>query len=367
MNWPFSKAVERRASYTDAVVEALLARNSGTPAQPSKLAAVEIAAGWTGRALSMAELSPASVLTEAVNAQVLSNIGRRLIFPGEAVYVLTVAGGRVRLTEASHWDVIGTEAERGAWSYRCDIPSPGASVQRTYPAETVLHFQYACDPSQPWRGIGPLSAASETARTAANTENALGDEAATSRGYVVPVPQQDEPDPDDANAVDPLAKLTARLKSLAGKLSLVETTSAGFGGGKLDAPGGGAPSADWTAKRIGASPPAALVELRDKSHNQILAACGFPNALIEAAAGTAGREAYRQWLHTAIRPLGRIVAVELSRVFEVAVSLDFAELRASDDAPIARAIGSRASALKTLVDAGVSLTEARRITGLEGV
>ena len=61
MNWPFSKAVERRASYTDAVVEALLAR-SGTPAQPSKLAAVEIAAGWTGRALSMAELSPASVL-----------------------------------------------------------------------------------------------------------------------------------------------------------------------------------------------------------------------------------------------------------------------------------------------------------------
>ena len=127
-------------------MEALLARNSGTPAQPSKLAAVEIAAGWTGRALSMAELSPASVLTEAVNAQVLSNIGRRLIFPGEAVYVLSLAGGRVRLAEASHWDVIGTEAERGAWSYRCDIPSPGASVTRTYPAENRPAFSVRLRP-----------------------------------------------------------------------------------------------------------------------------------------------------------------------------------------------------------------------------
>ena len=365
MRWPWQRQTEKRAGYTDAVVEAILSRNADLAANPARLAAVELAAGLTGRGLSMAEVTPAGPMTRGVNRSLLSTIGRRLIVPGEAVFVVEVRDGRVAFLEASHWDVRGIENDPETWMYRCDLPSPDGHATKTYSAAQVCHFRYSTDPDRPWRGRGPLDGGSATARTAAAVEDALADESSTSRGYVVPIPAQAETDPDDVDAVDPLSAMSARLKSLSGKLSLVETTSAGFGSGRMDAPGGGTASADWTAKRLGAAPPMALVDLRTQSAKEILAACGVPLSMVEASQGTASREAFRQWLHTAVRPLGGIVAEELSRVLEVPVSFDFAELRASDDAPIARAIGSRAAAFKTFIDAGVERAAALKMAGLE--
>ncbi len=365
MRWPWERRAERRAGYTDAIVEAILSRNAGLEPNPSRLSAVELAAGLTGRALSTGLVTPGGPITVGVNRGFLATIGRRLIVPGEAVFVVEVRNGRVTFQEASHWDVRGIDTDPETWMYRCDLPSPDGTRSQTYSAAQVVHFRFSTDPERPWRGRGPLDGGSETARTAAAAEDALGDEAATSRGYVVPIPAQAEPDESDPNAVDPLATMGARLKSLAGKLSLVETTSAGFGSGRHDAPGGGAATADWTAKRLGASPPAALVDLRSQAAREVLQSCGVPVAMVETAQGTASREAYRQWLHTSVRPLGGIVAEELSRVLEVPVIIDFAELRASDDAPIARAIGSRASAFKTLRDGGVEVAEALRMSGLD--
>ena len=365
MRWPWQRPTEKRAGYTDAIVEAILSRSSGLPANPARLAAVELAAGLTGRALSTGLVTPGGPITVGVNRGFLATIGRRLIVPGEAVFVVEVMGGMVRFLEASHWDVRGVEAGPETWMYRCDLPSPDGVLSQTFSADQILHFRFSTDPNRPWRGLGPLDGGSATARTASAVEDALGDEAATSRGYVVPIPAQTETDPADVGAVDPLAAMSARLKSLSGKLSLVETTSAGFGSGRHDAPGGGAGNADWASKRLGASPPAALVDLRNQAAREVLQSCGVPLAMVETATGTGNRESYRQWLHTSVRPLGGIVAEELSRVLEVPVSFDFAELRASDDAPIARAIGSRASAFKTLRDGGVGLDDALRLSGLD--
>ena len=365
MRWPWQRPTEKRAGYTDTlIVEAILSRSSGLPANPARLAAVELAAGLTGRALSTGLVTPGGPVTLGVNRGFLATIGRRLIVPGEAVFVVEVMGGMVRFLEASHWDVRGVEAGPETWMYRCDLPSPDGVLSQTFSADQILHFRFSTDPNRPWRGLGPLDGGSATARTASAVEDALGDEAATSRGYVVPIPAQTETDPADVGAVDPLAAMSARLKSLSGKLSLVETTSAGFGSGRHDAPGGGAGNVDWASKRLGASPPAALVDLRNQAAREVLQSCGVPLAMVETATGTGNRESYRQWLHTSVRPLGGIVAEELSRVLEVPVMIDFAELRASDDAPIARAIGSRASAFKTLRDGGVEIADALRMSGL---
>ena len=57
------------------------------------------------------------------------------------------------------------------------------------------------------------------------------------------------------------ASLKADIAGLDGAASLVETTSAGYGEGKM-----AAPSRDWSQMRIGAAPPDVLEALRISAH-----------------------------------------------------------------------------------------------------
>ena len=239
---PFS---EKREGYTDALVEQILARAGGTAsADASETAALEIAAGVWALALAAARVSPATgAAALAVSPAALQMAGRQAIRSGGAIFVIDVtAAGAVRLLPAWSWDVPG-DPDPASWWYRCTMAGPTGSHTRTVPAAGVMHLRYASDPSAPWRGVSPMALARATGQLAGNLEKRLGQESGAPVGSVIPVPSD-------------------------GGVSLVETTSAGFGEGR-----GAAPMQNWKPRRFGADPPEALRGLRMDVLQAVCLAC----------------------------------------------------------------------------------------------
>ena len=77
--------------------------------------------------------------------------------------------------------------------------------------------------------------------------------------------------------------------------------------------------------------------------------------------GTAAREAFRQVLHSLLKPLGAIIAEELREKLDPAAVLDFSELRAGD------IVGTSRALWESLVKAGLSPAAAAAIVGLDDV
>ena len=99
--------------------------------------------------------------------------------------------------------------------------------------------------------------------------------------------------------------------------------------------------------------------LRTATGRDVLAACGVPPTLVTPNSdGTAQRESYRRFLHTALRPMARIMEAELR------VKLDAPDL-VLDLSPLAAAdVAGRARAVKAMIEAGIDPVDASRETGL---
>ena len=331
----------RNAAYTDAITNALLASASGVPFNPRALAVAEIAAGQWGRAFASATVEPAGPLADAVTPEVLELIGRSLIRRGECVFELRVSGaGRVMLLPAAEWDVHGGPDPDG-WSYRLDRIGPDGQRSVEVPAARVAHFRYAVDPIQPWQGVSPLDLQTETAGLAAALELRLRQEAAGQVGNLIALPASADKTSFEQN-----------LGKLDGRVLLVPTTAGGW-----DAGPGEAPRRDWQASRLGANPPAALLDMRQQTTRQVLAACGVPSTLIDRSDGTDRRESWRQFLFGTIAPVGLLVAKELSFKLDGDVRLGWEELRASD-------LAGRARAFQSMVTAGMDVSKAAALAGL---
>ena len=364
MRWPWQRSAqpqpERReaAPYTDAVVEAIRAQAGGASADPSATAALEAAAGMVARALASAEVRDGGAAGAALTPGTLALIGRELIRRGESVFLIDVGAEGLRLLPAGSWDVRGGHAETG-WAYRLDLFGPSGNVTRLVPSAAVVHVRYAVDPARPWHGLSPLAWARLTGRLLAETEGALADESSGPRGSLVPVPNTADDAGEDAAEDDPLAGLRADIAALRGRLALVETTSAGWGEGRIAAPGNG--NRDWQPQRIGAAPPASLVSLRSDAALAVLAACGVPVELVAGGPGTSLREAYRRLLHATIAPLARIAEAELRAKLDApGLALAFDGLHAAD-------VQGRARAWRSLVgdDATLDPDTAARLTGMD--
>ena len=349
--WFKPKPETRAGSYTDAVVAALVERaGANTPGDPQAIAALETAAGLWSRAFMAATVSPEDgALSAAISPAVLAMVGRELCRRGEAVFIIGVEDGRVRLIPAGSWDVRGGP-DPEQWWYRCDLFGPSGSVSRLLPSEGVVHVRYACDPARPWVGLGPLQNARLTATLAANTERRLGEESGAPVGSLLPVPA----DGGDGSDDDPLAGLKHDIRTAAGRALLVETVSGGWGEGKS-----AAPQHDWKAQRFGPAPPAPLVSLRSEAAMAVLSACGVPVSLAADADGTAARESWRRFvLGTAEPILNGVVRSELAEKLSVpGLRFDLRSLWAHDGA-------GRATMFSKLVAGGVSPQDALVQSGL---
>ena len=322
----------RAASYTDAVVAAVLAAASHPKTGSSAAtAALEMAAGRIARALaSGASNHP------AVTAPLLADVGRQIIRRGEAIYDLAVGASGVRFVPAAASDIQGGP-DPASWRYRLNIPAPSGMYQVTRERAGVAHFVYARDPARPWVGLGPLQWAALTGSLAGHVEGALSDEASAPVGSVIPLPE-------GTQASD---TFKGEFEGLRGRIAFPETLARGSGDM------GGAPHRDYKPERIGAAPGAALVSLRQDVELSVLSACGVPPPVaIGVTDGTAIREAYRQFLFLTVRPLGTLIAATLSEVLGELVTLTFDELGAAD-------IVGRARAWRALVGKAAAMDPAR--------
>ena len=349
---------ERReaSGYTDLIVSALLSRASGGLLDtPQAVGALEVAAGIWQRAFQSAAVREPNARTGSIAPEMLGIIGRQLCRTGQAVFAIEVDGQHVKLLPVWSWDVHGGP-DPASWWYRLDIAGPSSQTTIVRGAESVVHLRYAVDPAHPWIGLSPLAVAASTGRLAGLLEQALGDEAGTPRGTLITTPEGTGAagDGDDPDA-DPYAAIKGDLLRLKGDVALVESFAAGAGDK------GARPDRDWKPERLGANPPAALVELRGAVFDGVLGACGISPALFASSATATGiREAFRTFYRVTLLPIGAAVERELTDKLETPVRLDFRKLGAADVATAARAY--RALVGK---DAVMSDADARTLTGLE--
>lgn len=190
----------------------------------------------------------------------------------------------------------------------------------------------------------------ELARARARLLRALGDEAGGPTGQVLALGSREERKPKDTKQ-----GIAERLKSLRGGLATFLSPPSGAGGQPGSAVFQPKP---WSATRLGADPPAALVELAAQLGRELSAALGVHPVLLGTQQGTAAaiREAMRVFIATSLGPLARAVEMETRRKLLAEVKISFPTLVASD-------IASRARAFRGLVEAGMEPSRAERIVG----
>ena len=344
MRWPWERETRQQA-YGDAVVDLILSRAGGaaTTSDPLAIAAVETAAGLWGRAFMAASVLPASVARlDAITPAIRELIGRQLVRRGEALFLIEVDRGKLRLDPASSWTVTGG-ADPASWMYEISRAGPSRTLTtRRVTAQRVVHVRWGSSPERPWVGVGPLQSARLTAALGANLEQRLGEETSMAAGALIPTP-------DGA----PREQLQADLRAIRGQVVLVESTAGAWGSGQ-----GQAPRRDFEASRIGADPPDSLAVLRNDAAYHVLAACGVPPEMLRQSDGTGRREAWRQFLFGSVAPVALSVAAEL------ADKLDVPDLAFNHDAMSASDISGRARAFQSLVKGGMDVTKAATLAGL---
>ena len=329
---------EVRESYTDQVISRIMASSSGA-SDGGALAVIEASARYWGSGLASATVSPPSMSLSAVTPSVLDSIGRALCRSGQSLHAIAVRNGRVTLTPVSLFEVHGSD-DPASWTYRCTVSGPDVTRLMTLEAASVLHFRYSPSASRPWAGRSPVRQAIDTARAAGLLETATAGELGFTQTQML-TPRRAAGDYGVAETLTP-----DTIQKIVSAFSEHVHTGAFI-----------LPS-DVVPSRLGPEPPDSFPLLRDRLENAMYAMHGIPPALLAAqGTGTAMREAFRQVLHSLLKPLGALVAEELRAKLDPAAALSFSDLRAGDIVGTSRALGS-------LVAAGLT-PQAAAIVGLD--
>ena len=340
--WEHRSSIEPSGSYTTDVLNYLSSSVSGSSLRGTA-AAIEVCAGVWQRGMATAEVSPKNSRTAALTPSLLGYVGRYLLRYGEVLFEIGIQRGMITLTPAQYWTVTGG-IDPSSWMYEATFQSPSTSITRTLSASRVLHLQYAQSHHAPWLGIGPLANAGLTTELIARMEEGLAEEAATPRGYNIPLP-----DPTQAG------HLTADLRGSKGRLNLVPSVASDVAWGQgIESK----PADDWASKRFGMMPPLPMVELRSRAEISILAAAGVPVTILSLSDGTAKQKDFARFLTLTMVPLGKVIAQQVGDALDVPdLAFDYNDLGAADIAAKGRVFGQ-------LVSNGVSIQDAAEVAGL---
>ena len=338
MRWPWSRPEIRESDYTSQIVGQFLSRAVGSG--DGSLAALEICSRWWGAALSTASISPVNAALAPVDAALLDYVGRELVRHGESCHVLDVADGAVELHPASSWQVEGSYRRRD-WVYTCQMSGPSSTVTRKLAASQVIHVRYGVSRDRPWKGNSPASMAAATLQAGSRLERSLGEELAL-RTQQMLVPRRN---PNDFGGMGDLAPENLD--------KVVKALSQSVNQGVIALP------SDLETKKLGPAPHPTYPELRDRLTYDILSAHGVNPALVSPnSTGQGLRESFRQFLFSTIRPVARLIEMELREKLEPTASLSFEALRGADIQGSARAYAS-------LIKAEMKPVDAARIVGFE--
>ena len=157
---------------------------NGTSASIStltKLPAVRSAIALVERSFQSARVFPRE-LRSALTPQVMGLAARSLMTNGEAVFLLDVDGGAIRVYPTQSHTVYGNYRER-EWTYDIDLPGATQALRReNVPAASILHFRVGATSDAPYRGVSPLFNAY---RAVLKMETSLMDEAGRVRNDLI--------------------------------------------------------------------------------------------------------------------------------------------------------------------------------------
>ena len=320
-------------SYTDDLVGLWEGRAGSGVEALAENPAVDLVA----RSFSAASVQP------VVDLPPLHDLARdTLTKPAGHVSLIEVDGTGLRFLRATRVTVRGNPR---AYTYDLSIVGQGErSLElRNVQEAQIFRVQYSARGSV--YNVNP-----ELARARARLLRALADEAGTPTGQIVALGSREE-----RKTKDTKKSIAERLRGLRGGLATFLSPPSGSGG-----QAGSAvfqPRA-WSTTRLGANPPAALVELAAQLDRELSAALGVHPVLLGTQTGTAAaiREAMRLLMSTALGPLARAVEAEARHKLLAEVKISFPTLVASDIASRSRAYGS-------LVGAGMDPARAERIAG----
>ena len=344
MNWRFWQRETRSAEpYTDALVELLQRQASGADVEISADGtAVQTACrGLWARAFAIADVQPADgPASRALTADRLALMAEHLFDFGESLWLIEVQAGEIALRSAASYTIYSGNV------YELELPEPNQIVTRFVSGEAVIHLRLSPGLRTPWAGRSPVAGQSgKSARLLAAVEQRLGQEAGGAIGHVLPAPVVD----------DTTAGLQADIKKMKGNTIMVPSMAGNWGADTTAA----APKADWRPSRIGADPPASLVQLRRDVCADVAAASGVdPVVLALGSDGTAKREGYRHFLHSTIVPIAALILPELRR------KLDAPGLQLSFDRLFAGDLSGRARAFQSMVGGGMEVAKAAALAGL---
>ena len=340
MNWPWRRE-KREQSYTDLALAGLVAQAKGTGADPATLAVAGAAARLYYLALGMARIEPASSMASILLTPTLRGmIGSALVLRGNALLALESTEAGLAAIPVTGSADSGTALPE-SWIYTVGYNGPGTAENRRRRGGDLLHFRWDVDARAPWRGVSPLARAGVDAQALAAINGQLRDAGNAPHGTLLNTGQFE--DEDARKAFD------ANLRKLRGGVATVDR-------GDVNEPGGGGVTGFgllYTKVDQGLE-----LTRRDLS-DAVASACGVPPALLNAAStgGTGSRESWRQF-GVGLHGLGEVLADEIRVKLGEEVTFDFSALASHD-------IRARASAYKSMTDAGIPGADAARLAGLE--
>lgn len=341
--WPFK--TEHRASSiaftgdaTHDIVTAFQQAASGRPI--GAVAAVEVAAGYWQRGFMSASVGGhVSLLTPFVMGQ----IGRSLLKSGQFVAEIELDSDmQVKLLLPESWEISGSYRPASLQYKLFYNQADGTKVSRTMLADQVVDIKYAPHPTKAGYGVGPLQLANLTNDALAAIEQHALEKGREPHGIRLPIPSGTS----EENA-NKFVKAVGKTK---GGVYATSETTAGWSAG-IDQP------KDFKPESFGGDILPGFVAMHDAMEKAILGAAGVPTSLLGQSDGTLAREQYRQFLAVTLQPVAKEVARVLSESLAIEVELTFDELAAADIASKARAFGA-------LVNAGMSVDDAKRTAGL---
>ena len=357
MKWPWSKREPEQRStaqgYTAALTAAFAtgATEGVSDTAPLATAALEAAAGLYARCMAAALVTGADDVADALTPPVLALIARNLLRRGEDHHRIYVRGGRLVLEPVGFAYAHGNGPDPMRWTYNATLYGPTDSRHEWVPAASMLHTRYSVDASRPWLGVPPWSWAASTSKAIAALDRMVANEAAAPHGTVLGMPES--PQVDEAGDVRPLDAFRADLYKAKGRTLITERGSNSDAQGPTGSRTTGIERTQFGLDRETIDP------LRTATGRDVLGACGVPPTLFVANSdGTAQRESYRRFLHTALRPMAKIIEAELRAKLDApGLVLDLSPLAAAD-------VAGRARAVKAMIEAGIDPEDAARETGV---
>ena len=337
--------MEHRAGYTDDLVAQAFANATEPQSAAGALAVVE-----SCTSLIASPLMLASVSGFAISGGMLLAMGRDVLRLGNSVWLIDVSPvGQVQLLRASAFEVSGRSANPARWSYAMDFETPGGeTVKRTSPAAGIIHIMGDTPPGRTWRGNAPWASAGLSSAALAEIERGVKEESNLASGRVWTLPDGSS----DAQGQS-MARTLRALRG--GKMVIGETTSQGFGQGKL-----GAPKADWVPTKTGQDHSLGNVGMRESVQASIASAYGVSPLWFSPRATAPGiREVKRLAFLDVTVPLARAISDQLSLKLDTPVGIGWPNL-----ADQSVDIHLRARGVLSLVQAGVPPRAALVAAGL---